>query len=126
MAGDDQVVDDARMSSRPPPQGFRGPDRIHLHDAGSEELVKPAQRHRVRNLVVMSEGMERLGNHEISHDHLLADDQRAFDPATGDFRLRAWLADEQAKHDRGVKPGGHSPIPWQCSDGCRSTDATFP
>jgi len=41
-------------------------------------------------------------------------------------RLRARLANEQTEHDRGVKPDGHSPIPWQCSDGCRSIDATFP
>jgi hypothetical protein len=47
----------------------------------------------------MPEGMERLGNHEIGHDHFLPGDERALDPAPGDFRLRAWLADEQAKHD---------------------------
>ena len=125
MAGDDQAVDKARMSSRPLAQGFRGSDGIHLYDAGAEELLKPIQRYRLRNIVMMPEGMERLGNHEIGHDHLLTGDQRALDPATSDFRLRAWLADEQAKHDRGVKPDGHSPIPWQSSDGCRSGDATF-
>ena len=57
MAGDDQAVDSARMSSCPLPQGFRGYDRIHLNDPGAEELLKPAQRHRLRNIVVMPEGM---------------------------------------------------------------------
>ena len=55
MAGDDQAVDNARMSSRPLPQGFCGPDRIHLHDAGAEEILKPAQRRRLRNIVMMRE-----------------------------------------------------------------------
>ncbi|HUG38417.1 MAG TPA: hypothetical protein VML54_15775, partial [Candidatus Limnocylindrales bacterium] len=55
MAGDDQVVDNARMSSRPLPQGFGGLERIHLYDAGAEELLKPAQRHGLRNIVVMPE-----------------------------------------------------------------------
>ncbi len=126
MARDDQAVDNARMSSRSLPQGFRGSERIYLDDTGAEECLEPAQRHGLRNIVVMPEGMERLGDHEIGHDHFLPGDQRPLDPATGDFRLRARLADEQAKHDRGVKPDGHPPIPWQCSDGCRSTDATFP
>jgi hypothetical protein len=99
MAGDDQAVDNARMSSRPLTQGILDPGQIHLHDAGAEELLKPAQRHRLRNIAATPEGTERLGNHEIGHDHLLTDDQRALDPATSNFRLRAWLADERAKHD---------------------------
>jgi len=53
MAGDDQAVDNARMSSRPLPQGFRGPYGIHLYDAGAEEILKPAQRHRLRNIVMI-------------------------------------------------------------------------
>ena len=83
MAGDDQAVDNAGMSPRPLPQGFRGPDRIHLYGAGAEELLKPAQCHRLRNLIVVPEGMERLGNNEIGHEHVLTADQRALDPATG-------------------------------------------
>jgi len=62
MASDDQTVDNARMSSRPLPQGFRGPERIHVYDAGAEERLKPAQRHCLRNIVVMPEGVERLRN----------------------------------------------------------------
>ena len=111
MACDDQTIDNARMSSRPLPQGFRGPYRIHLYDAGAEELLKPAQRHRLRNVVMMPEGMEHFGNHEIGHDHLLTGDQRALDPPTGGLQLQPRLTDQQAKHDRGVKPDGHSPIP---------------
>jgi hypothetical protein len=80
----------------------------------------------MRNIVVMLESVECLGNHEIGHDHLLAPDQRALDPAAGDFRQRPRLADEQAKDDRRVKPDCHPPIPSQCSDGCRSDDAIFP
>jgi hypothetical protein len=33
--------------------------------------------------------------------------------------VRTWFADEQAEHDRGIKPDGHSPSPSRCCDGCR-------
>jgi hypothetical protein len=126
MAGDDQPIDNARSSSRPVPQDFCGPDWIHLDNPGVEERLKPVQRRRLRNIVMMLKGMERLGDHEIGHDHPLPSDQRALDPASSNFRLGAWFADEQPKHDRGVKPDGHWPIPWQYLYECRSTDAIFP
>ena len=126
MTGDDQAIDNARTSSPPFPQGFRSADRVNVENAGAEDCLKPAQRGRLRNIVVMPKCMERLSNHKIGHDDLLTSDQRALDPAAGDFRLCAWFTDEQTKYDRGIKPDGHAPIPWQCSDGYRSTGATFP
>ena len=104
MAGDDQAIDDTRMASRPLPQGFLGPERIHVYDAGAEECRKPAQRSRLRDIVIMPKGMKRLGTHEIGHDHLLTGDQRALDPATGDSRLRARFTDEHARHDEVSSP----------------------
>ena len=64
MAGDDQPVDDASLSLRSLPQGFPGTGRIHVYDVGAEKLPKPAQRHRLRNAVVMPEGVKRLGDHQ--------------------------------------------------------------
>jgi hypothetical protein len=98
IAGDDEAVYNACMSPRPLPQGFPGTGRIQVYDVGAEELLKPAQRHRLRNTVMMPEGVKRLGDHDIGHDHLLSDGQRAFDPPTGDLHLQAWLTDQQAKY----------------------------
>ena len=126
MAGDDEPIHDACLSPRSWPQGFPSTGRIHVDDAGAEELPEPSQRHRLRNTVVMPEGVKRLGDHQIGHDHLFTDDQRAFDPPTRDLHLHAWLTDQQAENHRGVKADGHWPIPGRCSDGCRSTDAISP
>ena len=97
-----------------------------VYDVGAEELPKPPQCHGFWDTIVMPEGVERLGDHQIGHDHLLPSDQRAFDPPTGGLHLQSWLTDEQAKHYRGIKPDGHRTIPGRYSDGCRSTDATSP
>ena len=126
MAGDDEPVHDASPSRRSLPEGFPSAGRIHMYNVGAEKLPKPSQRHRLWNTVVMPEGMKRLGDHQIGHNHLLAGNQRAFDSPTRDLRLRARLTDQQAEHHRGIKPDGHWPIPGRCSDGCRSTDAISP
>ena len=107
MAGDDEAVYHACLSRRSLPQDFPGTSRIQVYDVGVEELPKPAQRQCLRNTVVMLEGVKRLGDHEIGDDHPFTDDQRAFDPATRDFHLHAWLTDQQAKHHGGIKPDGH-------------------
>ena len=96
MAGDDEAVHNARLSPRPRAQGFPGGGGIHVYGAGAEELPKPAQRHRLRNTVVVPEGVKCLGDHQIGDDHHFTDDQRAFDSATRDLRLHARLADQQA------------------------------
>lgn len=87
MAGDDQPIHDACLSPRPWPQRFPGTGWIHVDDVGAEELPKPSQHHRLRNTVVMPEGVKRLGDHQIGHDHLFTGDQRALDPPTRDLRL---------------------------------------
>jgi hypothetical protein len=68
---------------------------------------------------VMPKSVKRLGDHQIRHDHPFTDEQRAFDPPPRDLRLRVWLANQQAEHDRSIKPDGHWSIRGRCSDECR-------
>jgi len=111
MAGDDQAVHEARASPRPLPQGLRSAGRVQPHDTGPEEFLKRAHRQPLRNTVVMPQGVKRLDNHEIGDNHILTKAHRTLDPPTGGLQLQPRLTDQQAKHDRGVKPDGHSPIP---------------
>ena len=93
MAGDNEPIHEACLSPRSWPQGFPNAGRIHVCDAGAEEVPEPSQGHRLRDAVVMPESVKRLGDHQIGDDHLFTDDERAFDPPPCDFHLHAWLTD---------------------------------
>jgi len=119
MAGHDESVHGACLPFRSWAQGFGSTGGIHVYHVRAEKVPKAPQRDRLRNAVVMPESVKRLGDHEIRHDHLFTDEQRAFDPPARDLRLRVWLPDQQAEHDRGIKPDGHWSIHGRCSDECR-------
>ena len=124
MAGHDETINDACITPRLLTKGLGSIHRFDVDDSGAKELAKLAQRDRLRNAVVMSEGVERLGDHQVRHDHRFTGDQRTFDAPPGELSLRARLTNQQPKHHGGIKPDGHRPIPERRFGGCRSRDAT--
>ena len=119
MAGDDEPIHDSGRSLRSWPQDVSGTGRIHVYDARAKEVPKPPQGHGLRNTIVMPQGVERLGDDQIRYDHPFPCDQRTLDSPARKLHLRVRLADQQAEHDRGIKPDGHGPIPGRRFGGRR-------